>query len=368
MSTNDLSTIQARITRGGKILRLACRIARIVLIISFLLNLSLLLTLFFNADAVRIARDAFDNNALVQMLTPILIQNGLQPVTIAALSCGVVLITIGTLLVFVHMAYQMFRHLAEGERPFNVEAARKMRKYAWFMLLFLLYNIPLGLIAFGITQLFSYIMEYGGYIQEQADKTNRIQEEMIVSLAEITENKSGQTGQHIKRVSEYSRILAEQLALPPEKVEDVRIASTMHDVGKILIPSEILEKPGKLTDEEYATIKTHTTLGGKLLQNVEGEEMLLSRTIALQHHERYDGKGYPANLSSEQISLEGRIVAVADVYDALTSKRSYKDAWKEEDAYQEIVKGRGTQFDPRVVDAFVAAHDQILEVQEKFKG
>ena len=184
MSTNDLSTIQARITRGGKILRLACRIARIVLIIGFLLNLSLLVTLFFNADAARIAREAFDNNALIQMLTPFLIQNGLQPVTIAALSCGVVLITIGTLLVFVHMAYQMFHHLAEGERPFNLEAARKMRKYAWFMLLFLLYNIPLGLIAFGLTLLFSYIMEYGGYIQERADETNRIQEEMIVSLAE----------------------------------------------------------------------------------------------------------------------------------------------------------------------------------------
>ncbi|MBQ6256494.1 MAG: HD domain-containing protein, partial [Clostridia bacterium] len=135
----------------------------------------------------------------------------------------------------------------------------------------------------------------------------------------------------------------------------------------IMIPSEILEKPGKLTDEEYAVIKTHTTLGGKLLENVEGEEMKLSRTIALQHHERYDGKGYPSQLAGDSISMEGRIVAVADVYDALTSKRSYKNAWKEEDAFQEIVKGRGTQFDPRVVDAFVAAHDKIIDVRKKYR-
>ena len=168
-------------------------------------------------------------------------------------------------------------------------------------------------------------------------------------------------------MSEYSKILAAELGLPPEQIEHIRIASTMHDVGKILIPSEILEKPGKLTPEEYDIIKTHTTMGGQLLENVEGEEMKLSRTIALQHHERPDGKGYPDGLNGDNISLEGKIVAVADVYDALTSRRSYKSAWKEEDAYREILKGRGTQFDPRVVAAFVSAHDRILEVQEKFR-
>jgi HD-GYP domain-containing protein (c-di-GMP phosphodiesterase class II) len=261
----------------------------------------------------------------------------------------------------------MFRHLAAGDRPFNLEAARKMRKYAWFMLLFLLYNVPLGLIAFGLTLLFSYIMEYGGYIQQQADETNRIQEEMIVSFAEITENKSGQTGRHIKRVSEYTRILAEQMGYPPETVESMRIASTMHDIGKLMIPSEILDKPGRLTDEEYAVIKRHTTYGGELLKNVEGGEMALSRTIALQHHERVDGNGYPARLSGEEISMAGKIVAVADVYDALTSKRSYKDAWREADAAAEIEKGSGTQFDAGVVEAFRQAHDRIAEAQRKYR-
>lgn len=365
-SDQPLMTVQGRITRGGRILRLACRIARIALIISFILNLGFLIFIFFNADAVIAAREAFEDNALVQMLSPIMFRSGLQPVAIAAISCAVVLISNGTLLIFIHMAYQLFHHLAEGERPFNLEAARKMRKYAWFLLLFMLYNVPLGLIAFGMTLLFSYIMEYGGYVQQRADETNRIQEEMIVSFAEITENKSGQTGQHIKRVSEYTRILAEQLGYSPEAVENMRIASTMHDIGKLMIPSEILDKPGRLTEEEYAVIKTHTTYGGELLKNVEGEEMALSRTIALQHHERVDGKGYPGRLSGEEISMEGRIVAVADVYDALTSKRSYKDAWKEADAAAEIIKGSGTQFDSRVVEAFRQAHDRIVEVQKKY--
>lgn len=365
-SDQELSTVQERIARGGRILRLGCRIARIVLIIMIVINLGLLITVFFNADAVKMAKEAFEDNALIQTISPLLISSGIEPVYVAAISSFVVLISTGTLLFFVHMAYQMFHHLAEGERPFNLESARKMRKYCWFLLLLMLYNVPLGIVSCGILLLFSYIMEYGCYIQQRADETNRIQEEIIVSFAEITENKSGQTGQHIKRVSEYTRILAEQMGYSPKEVEYMRIASTMHDIGKLMIPSEILEKPGRLTDDEYAVIKTHTTYGGELLKNVEGEEMNLSRTIALQHHERVDGKGYPAQLSGEDISMEGKIVAVADVYDALTSKRSYKEAWKEEDAAAEIVKGSGTQFDARVVDAFRQAHDKILEVQQKY--
>ncbi len=317
-------------------------------------------------DAVNAALEMYEDNALLKTFSEIGL-SGVKPVYMAAIGCFVIIVTNATLLAFVHMAYQMFRHLAEGKRPFDLEAARKMRKYAWFMLLFMLYNVPLGLIVFGLTMLFSYIMEYGGYIQRQADETNRIQEEMIVSFAEITENKSGQTGQHIKRVSEYTRILAEQLGYPPEKVESIRIASTMHDIGKLMIPSEILDKPGKLTNEEYAVIKTHTTCGGELLENVEGDEMALSRTIALQHHERVDGKGYPAQLSGDEISMAGRIVAVADVYDALTSRRSYKDAWQEADAAAEIFKGSGTQFDAKVVEAFRQAHDRIAEVQRTYR-
>ena len=362
-----LETAQKRITRGGRIVRMLCRIARIVLTIALLLNIGLLIMVFFRTKYVSIALDIYEDNALLPFLSGMISQSSLEPLQRAVISCSIAILSNAILLFFVHMAYRIFHHLAEGERPFNLEAARKMRKYSWFMLLLMLYNVPVGLIGFGMLQLFSYIMEYGGYIQERADETNRIQEEIIVSFAEITENKSGQTGQHIKRVSEYTRILAEQLGYPAETVESMRIASTMHDIGKLMIPSEILDKPGRLTDDEYAEIRTHTTYGGKLLENVEGDEMALSRTIALQHHERVDGKGYPAKLSGNEISMEGRIVAVADVYDALTSRRSYKEAWKEEDAAAEIIKGSGTQFDAQVVEAFQQAHDRSVEVQQKYR-
>jgi len=137
----------------------------------------------------------------------------------------------------------------------------------------------------------------------------------------------------------------------------------MHDIGKLLVPTEILEKPGRLTDEEYATIKQHTTDGGRLLENVDGDVMHLSRTIALDHHERWDGNGYAQEKAGEDISFEGRIVAVADVYDALTSRRSYKEAWDDRDAYNEIVRCSGTQFDPQVVEAFKRRYDDINAVR-----
>ena len=124
--------------------------------------------------------------------------------------------------------------------------------------------------------------------------------------------------------------------------------------------------PGRLTDEEFGQIKKHPLYGEHLLHNVEGDTMLLAREVALEHHERYDGKGYPYGTRGEDISLEGRIVAVADVYDALTSRRSYKDAWDPKAAYDEIVRCSGTQFDPRVVDAFVAAYDQIDAARRQY--
>ena len=233
------------------------------------------------------------------------------------------------------------------------------------MLLLLVYSPLLAVVLFAVTLLFSFVLEYGTFLQERAGETNRIQGEMIVSFAEITENKSGQTGQHIRRVAEYTRVLAVRLGLSGEQAETLSLASTMHDVGKLLIPSEILEKPGKLTAEEYEVIKTHTTFGGQLLENVEGDEIALARTVAMQHHERYDGKGYPLGLRGDEISPEGRVVALADVYDALTSRRSYKDAWSEEQAFEEIQKGRGTQFDPKVVDAFLDARQEFWDIRTR---
>ena len=184
-----------------------------------------------------------------------------------------------------------------------------------------------------------------------------------MSFAEITENKSEQTGRHVRRVAEYTRILAEEMGMEKDAANQLRLASTMHDVGKLLVPAEILEKPARLTDEEFEEIKKHPGYGGKLLNDVEGDVMHMARTVALEHHERPDGHGYPEGKKEDDISLEGKIVAVADVYDALTSRRSYKQAWDEKDAYAEIVKGKGTQFDTAVVEAFERAYPKINEAR-----
>ncbi len=364
---SELEKTRKHIQRGGKIFYRACSIGKIVLILMIVAQIGITAGVAYSPQVAMAIGQRLNNNFLFNTLKAVGGIDSMEPKYQALIGCGVILFSYVAIYVMLKMFTRMMKYLAEGEKPFDVNVAKHIRHSAYWLLLFIVYNPLLGFVSFALMILFSYIMEYGGYIQERADETNRIQEEMIISFAEITENKSGQTGQHIKRVSEYSRIIAAQLGLPTEQVENIRIASTMHDVGKILIPSEILEKPGKLTTEEYEVIKTHTTMGGQLLENVEGEEMQLSRTIALQHHERPDGKGYPKQLTGNEISLEGRIVAVADVYDALTSRRSYKDAWSEDDAYQEIIKGRGTQFDPAVVDAFAAAHEQILEVLANYR-
>ena len=192
------------------------------------------------------------------------------------------------------------------------------------------------------------------------------QESIIITLTEISEAKSGETGQHVRRVSEYSSLLAKTLNLSFSEVEHIKIAAMMHDLGKLLISHEIVEKPDKLTDEEYELMKEHTQYGWDILSNSEGDIMEMARVIALQHHERWDGKGYPNGLQRDEISIYAQIVSVADVFDALTSERAYKNAWPIEKAKQEIIRQRGEQFSPVVVDAFISCFDEIKAINEKY--
>lgn len=191
------------------------------------------------------------------------------------------------------------------------------------------------------------------------------QENVIVAFAEIIETKSGQTGKHIHRVAEYSRVLARALKLPEEDVETLRVAAMMHDVGKLMIPPAILEKERRLTDEEYEIMKKHVVYGESILHNAPGKIMEFARTVALEHHERWDGKGY-LGMVANNIHRISRIVAVADVFDALVSDRSYKVGWSLERAKALIVDGSGSQFDPAVVDAFVKNFDKIIDVYDAF--
>lgn len=193
----------------------------------------------------------------------------------------------------------------------------------------------------------------------------KTQEAIILSFAEISESKSRQTGQHVKRVSEYMKIMAAYDGYSEEECNEIALAAMMHDIGKLMIPPEILEKPSRLTPEEFGIIKSHVTYGEELLRNSPGEVMTMARRIALQHHERWDGRGY-LGYAGEDIDYIARFVAVADVFDALVSKRSYKDGWPPDEAYAEIVKQKGAQFAPHAVDIFIKSYDKILEILAQY--
>ncbi len=167
-------------------------------------------------------------------------------------------------------------------------------------------------------------------------------------------------------MSNYCAIIARVLHLPPGEVEVILHASPMHDVGKIGIADAILLKPGKLDNDEWDIMKQHTTMGGRILSGSSSDLLLAGEVIALSHHEKWDGSGYPKGLAGEDIPLFGRICAVADVFDALISERPYKKAFSNEKAYEILREGRGTQFDPKVLDAFFKRLDKVVAIQEQY--
>lgn len=191
------------------------------------------------------------------------------------------------------------------------------------------------------------------------------QESVITSLSEMIEAQSQETGQHVKRVCEYTKILCRALDMDENKTWMVGTAAMMHDVGKIMIPKEIIEKPGKLTEEEFNIIKRHVVYGKRMLENAKGELLSISAIIAYEHHEKYNGKGY-LHMKGTEISIYARCVAIADVFDALVSKRSYKKPWSVQDAKNEILSQRGEHFDPHLVDLFEEHFDEFLEVYNKY--
>jgi putative two-component system response regulator len=185
----------------------------------------------------------------------------------------------------------------------------------------------------------------------------------IHRLVIAAEYKDEDTGDHIARISRYSALIAEKLGMPPKDVKNILYAAPMHDVGKIGIPDGILMKSGKSTDEEFALIKTHTTIGASILGNASAGLLQLAYQIALSHHEKWNGEGYPQGLAGEDIPLGARIVGLVDVFDALTSRRPYKDPYPVEVACDIIRKERGQHFDPNLVDVLMENLDEILEIK-----
>lgn len=217
----------------------------------------------------------------------------------------------------------------------------------------------------------AYQQDMAKQVAEGVQKINVLQQEiidtqreLIFTMGEICETRSQETGQHVKRVSEYAHLLAKLYGC--KDADLIHLAAPMHDIGKVAIPDAILNKTARLTEDEWIIMQTHTTLGFNMLSFSKRPLLQMAATIALEHHEKWDGTGYPQGLAGEQISLAARVTALADVFDALGSARCYKTAWNLEDILMYLEKKRGEQFEPKIIDLFFKHLDEFLQIRDKF--
>ena len=201
----------------------------------------------------------------------------------------------------------------------------------------------------------------------QAEQLKQAHVDLVHRLGRAAEYKDTDTGEHIARMSQYSKLLALEFGMGEQQAELLRQAAPMHDVGKIGIPDAILLKPGRLTPDEFDHMKQHAAIGAQILANSSSPLLQLAHKLAIEHHEKWDGSGYPNGLKGEHISVEGRIVAIADVFDALTSKRPYKEAWGVEEALEHMQAQAGKHFDPHLINLFVNKLDAIIAIKNAYQ-
>ncbi|USD36158.1 HD-GYP domain-containing protein [Ferrimonas sp. SCSIO 43195] len=205
-------------------------------------------------------------------------------------------------------------------------------------------------------------------VAEKTEELNQSRLSVIQTLGRAAEYKDNETGMHVIRMSHYSRLIAQQLDVSDHWVDLLFNASPMHDIGKIGIVDAILRKPGRLEGEEWQEMKRHSEYGADILRQHTSELLVMAREIALTHHEKWDGSGYPAGLSGTDIPLSARIVAIADVFDALTSERPYKPSWPVQESVAFIVDNAGSHFDPQLVQLFQRCLPEILAIRDQFAG
>ncbi len=204
-------------------------------------------------------------------------------------------------------------------------------------------------------------------LKELNKEIEATQREIIFTMGAIGESRSKETANHVKRVAEYSYVLAEAYGLSPKEAKTLKEASPMHDIGKVAIADSILKKPGRLTKEEAEEMKRHTVLGYEMLKHSKRTLLQAAAIVAHEHHEKYDGSGYPRGLKADEIHIYGRITALADVFDALGSQRIYKKAWEDEKIFELFKQERGKHFDPKLVDLFFENVEKFLSIRERFR-
>ena len=225
----------------------------------------------------------------------------------------------------------------------------------------------LGEISYAMKNMSSSIKDGIHQIESLSDEIINTQKEIIYTMGEIAETRSKETGNHVKRVAEYSKLIALKLGINEQEAEMLKLASPMHDIGKVGIPDNILNKPGKHTFEEFEIMKTHAQLGYEMLKHSTKPILQAAAIVAREHHEKYNAKGYPKGLRGEEIHIFARITAVADVFDALGSDRVYKKAWEDEKIFELFNSEKGEHFDPKIIDVFFENIEEIKVIREKFK-
>ncbi len=203
-------------------------------------------------------------------------------------------------------------------------------------------------------------------VRARTQELEETRQEVIHRLGRAGEYRDNETGNHVIRMSQFSFLLAREMRLPAKQCLLILNASPMHDIGKIGIPDKILLKPGKLEADEWEIMKTHVNKGAEILSGNDSKLMVAARNIAQHHHEKWDGSGYPEGLSGEEISIEGRVVAVCDVFDALTSERPYKKAWEVDDAVSWMQDQKGKHFQPELLDAFIKTLPEVNKIRDEF--
>ena len=233
-------------------------------------------------------------------------------------------------------------------------------------LLYLKNPVPLGVVEKYLLRIYANNISIGFDNIRLAREIINTQKEVILTLGEVVETRSQETAHHVTRVAEVCYCLAKQFGMDERTAELLRLGSPMHDVGKIGVPEAILHKPGKLTPEEFEIIQQHAQTGYEILRKSNRSIMTTAAIVALQHHERWDGKGYPQGLKGKDIHVFGRIAAIADVFDALSHKRCYKDAWPLEKIMDLFKREAGFHFDPELAVIFLTNIDQFMGINRRF--
>ncbi len=204
-------------------------------------------------------------------------------------------------------------------------------------------------------------------VKELNEEIEATQREVVFTMGAIGESRSKETGNHVKRVAKYTYLFAKYYGLPEKECEMLKQASPMHDIGKVAIPDAILNKPARFTPDEYEKMKEHAQLGYEMLKYSNRSLLKMAATVAHEHHEKYNGEGYPRGLKGEDIHIYGRITAVADIFDALGSSRVYKPAWEDERIFDLFTEERGVHFDPVLIDIFFTHKDEFLAIRDELK-